>query len=168
MDHTTPTVADAVRSRGAEFAAVLIEGAELTDSLREVGEWLERTWHRHLDMPRPTWTSYYRPDEHNWRPSLSFYAPDRATFEATVRALADGAAKGSVHKDVYSHDDEHIEASRMFGSVRVRVWTRRTNVCARRVVGTETVEVPDPEAPLVTIEREVVEWDCAPVLAGGE
>lgn len=43
----------------------------------------------------------------------------------------------------------------------------REKVCIRRVVGTETVEHPAVEAREAwTEEREVVEWDCEPVLAG--
>jgi hypothetical protein len=37
-------------------------------------------------------------------------------------------------------------------------------VCERRVVGVETVEIPDPQAPMVKQTREVVEWVCAPIL----
>lgn len=39
--------------------------------------------------------------------------------------------------------------------------------CVRRVVGTETVTVPAVEAQPERIEeRELIEWDCDPVLAG--
>lgn len=173
MDNTAttpPTTSDAerIKARGAEFAEVLIEGAELTDSLRHVCAWLERTWHRWLDMPRPTWAAYYVPEQSTFRPSLIFYAGSRARFETCVRALADGAPKvgpGAVRKNVDSRDAEVVEAVRMFGPVKVRVWTARENVCSRRVVGTETVEVPDPDAPMVMIEREVYEWDCVPILS---
>ena len=159
--------AQALRTRGERFASVLVEGAELTDALREVADWLERTWSRHLDMPVPMWSAYYRADVRDWRPRLGFYAHDRASFEATVRALADGAPKvGPVRKDVDTYDDDYLEATRQLGSVLVRVWTARENICVRRVVGTETVEVPDPNAAMVEVERDVVEWDCSPVLTG--
>jgi hypothetical protein len=173
MDHTTPTATDApaaIRARGAGFAKVLIEGAEIIDSQREVSAWLEEVWHRWLDIPVPTWTAYYRSDDHTWRPSLRFYAHDREEFESTVRALAHGAPKtgpGAVRKDVNDGEPSYVEAVRMFGSVQVRAWTSRENVCVRRVVGTEPVEVPDPAAPTITIDREIVEWDCLPVLTDG-
>jgi hypothetical protein len=48
----------------------------------------------------------------------------------------------------------------------VRAWAVRDEVCEQVVVGTETVEVPDPAAPLVTIERDVVRWECTPLLDG--
>ena len=65
--------------------------------------------------------------------------------------------------------DEHaVHITRRFGpGVVVELYVSREEVCERRVVGTETVEVPDPDAPKITIEREIVEWVCAPVLGGG-
>lgn len=46
------------------------------------------------------------------------------------------------------------------------ICVERETVCARRVVGTETVTVPAVEArPERTEEREIFEWDCTPVLA---
>lgn len=49
--------------------------------------------------------------------------------------------------------------------VTVELVAWRAQVCERVVTGTETVEVPDPDAPKVTVEREVVEWKCAPLLS---
>jgi len=82
-----------------------------------------------------------------------------------VRAITDGARLGEVEKyEVSGGKTLHI--TRTFaGDVKLVYATDREEVCTRRVVGTETVEVPDPDAPLVAIEREVVEWDCAPLLA---
>ena len=46
------------------------------------------------------------------------------------------------------------------------ITVKREAVCTRRVVDTETITLPAVEAqPERTIEREVVEWDCSPVLA---
>lgn len=42
----------------------------------------------------------------------------------------------------------------------------REEVCERRVVGEKTIEVPDPDAPLIAKTVPVVEWDCQPLLAG--
>jgi hypothetical protein len=50
--------------------------------------------------------------------------------------------------------------------VNLAVYTHRDQVCERRVVGTEEVTVPAVEAqPERTETREVVEWDCSPVLS---
>ena len=48
------------------------------------------------------------------------------------------------------------------GGVKVLLSAERETVCTARVVGTETVEVPDPNAPMVTVTRDVIEWDCRP------
>jgi hypothetical protein len=42
---------------------------------------------------------------------------------------------------------------------------KREAVCVRRVVGTETITKPAVSLPERTETREIVEWDCEPVLA---
>ena len=46
------------------------------------------------------------------------------------------------------------------GRVKVVVFAPR-GVCERVEVGTEVVEVPDPDAPKIRQERPVYEWRCA-------
>lgn len=47
-----------------------------------------------------------------------------------------------------------------------KISVQREAVCVRRVVGEETVTLPAVEArPERTETREIVEWDCEPVLA---
>lgn len=83
-----------------------------------------------------------------------------------VRAIADGAPLGSIEKRPGNANEELLFVRRHFGhDVTVSYSTLRDEVCTRRVVGTETVRVPDPDAPLVEVVREIVEWDCAPILA---
>jgi hypothetical protein len=79
-----------------------------------------------------------------------------------VRLVKAGAPIGSTEKN---YGDEIAKVIRRFGAATVEVYALRDNVCERRVVGFETVEVPDPDAPLVTVEREVVEWACHPILS---
>lgn len=68
---------------------------------------------------------------------------------------------------VPSYDYFGVDGS-LFG-IKVSVNADRDAVCERVVVGTETVEVPDPDAlaavPTIVEERELVEWRCRPVLA---
>lgn len=45
-----------------------------------------------------------------------------------------------------------------------QITTKRDNVCVRRVVGTETVEHPAIAKDAWTEEREIIEWDCRPIL----
>lgn len=88
---------------------------------------------------------------------------------------------GTFTKDI---DDTFVRLRRSFGLVTLRVVFLRDAVCQKRVVGTKTIkemvpdpaapkvtmEVQDPNAPLVEVERteEVTEWDCPPLLANDE
>ena len=83
-------------------------------------------------------------------------------FGAAVRALKDGAPFGSVRKRM---TDNLYSVDRDFGGMTLSVFTGRNAVCERVVVGKERVHVPDPKAPTVEIERDVVEWKCSPVLS---
>ena len=53
------------------------------------------------------------------------------------------------------------------GIVRLSISTSRSNVCTRKVIGTEMVEVTDYSIPQPKkmVEREIVEWECSPLLA---
>lgn len=83
-----------------------------------------------------------------------------------VRALVDGAPIGTIDKHLGGDGDELMFITRSFGGgIKASYHTDREQVCTKRVVGTETVQVPDPDAPLIDVEREIVEWDCAPLLA---
>lgn len=63
-------------------------------------------------------------------------------------------------------DDRAVDFTQERDGLELQVTVVREAVCTRRVVGTETVIIPAVEAtPEQTVEREVVEWDCAPVLA---
>ena len=59
----------------------------------------------------------------------------------------------------------YFELSRTFdGGVKFSLNASRKEVCTAEVVGTETVEVLDPAAPKITVERDVIEWKCHPLL----
>lgn len=63
-------------------------------------------------------------------------------------------------------DDQWFRVIRKFGPFEIEVYAERDAVCTKVVVGSETVEVPDPAAPKITVEREVVEWTCEPSVLG--
>ena len=60
--------------------------------------------------------------------------------------------------------DEFFRLTRRVGPHRLAIFIERENVCERVVIGTETVEIPDPDlvadVPLVTVEQDVVRWVC--------
>ena len=86
-------------------------------------------------------------------------------FAAAVRALKDGAPLGTIRRE---DTDSYTSVIRDFGAVTFELYTTRDTVCEKVVVGTETVEIADPDAPKVTVEREIVEWKCSPILAGAD
>lgn len=49
---------------------------------------------------------------------------------------------------------------RRFGPHSIELNADRGTVCTKVEVGEETVEVPDPDAPKVTVTRPVYEWQC--------
>lgn len=80
-------------------------------------------------------------------------------------------------KAVKDYDPEKFQLRKHFGPHDVVKFTARENVCERRVVGTEEVEVEGytDEAQAVldslptvtrTETREIVEWICPPSLLG--
>lgn len=57
------------------------------------------------------------------------------------------------------------DAEMVFERDGYTITVKRDAVCTRRVVGTETVTLPAVTAqPERTEEREIVEWDCEPIL----
>ena len=105
----------------------------------------------------------------NWSDREHYTASTTADVMVIINERDDFAAfaatPGGWTKRGYGGDNGNFEIARKFGPVKLQVVTQRNEVCERKVVGIETVEVPDPDAPLVTVEREVVEWDCKPILS---
>lgn len=82
---------------------------------------------------------------------------------------ADELARFAAMVGGYRHktdDDNYFGLRRDFcAGVSIEVYGRHESVCTRKVVGTETVELPAVEAqPARTEVREIVEWECPPVL----
>lgn len=75
------------------------------------------------------------------------------------------AIPGTLHKKVR---DNAFDLSGNVQGVRVNLIVDRDAVCSRVVVGTEQVTIPatpaTDAAPEQTVEREIVRWDCAPIL----
>lgn len=85
-----------------------------------------------------------------------------ASDEDEAGELAQWArAGGKWDKDI---NDNYAGLVRSFGPIEMHVYVNRAAVCEKHVVGVETVEVPDPNAPKVTVEREIVAWECKPLL----
>lgn len=115
------------------------------------------------EFPLPTHISIY---PHNAAPEIGWLLfnkrglDEAATAREIIRAIG-----GKWDKN----PGELFGFTQQRGIVKLEVVVTRESVCRRVVTGTETVteKVPDPDAPLVEVTREVetVEWECEPLLA---
>lgn len=81
---------------------------------------------------------------------------------AVVRIMTAGAPVASIRK---TFDDNYAKVRRTFGThVVLEAWTSREQVCEQIADGTETVEIADPDAPKITVERTRYRWECKPIL----
>lgn len=126
--------------------------------LRTLAELLDR----HPELPTPyvnLWTSGNV--DINW-----YLHINNRGDEATQRESAQQIVRAIGGKWSKYFDDDEANFKQKRDDFSFHVCVKREAVCTRRVVGTETVTLPAVEAqPERTIEREVVEWDCEPILA---
>lgn len=81
----------------------------------------------------------------------------RGTAQRIIRAIG-----GHWSKNPWG---DRFDFERQYDGVKLEIYAHRDQVCERRVVGTETVTIPAVEAQAERTEtREVIEWDCNPVL----
>lgn len=112
--------------------------------LRQIADWFEA----HPDIPPPS-------------DPIACYTLD--TKEEAARCIR---ALGSCAK---TYNDWSFTLSKNFEGVNLRFIFTRAKVCERRIVGVETVPaeyVPAHTRPATT--REIVEWDCGPVLGADD
>lgn len=104
-----------------------------------------------------------RPALHEAVRGMTFLA-----YCTTPEEFHDLAAQLGGHREKGA-SDKYFNLTRDFGAgVKVQVYTQREQVCTAKVVGTETVEIPDPDAPKITVTRDVVEWECATVIPAAD
>lgn len=79
-----------------------------------------------------------------------------------VKALK--AVTGSIAKK----DADHISAIGYTGVLpggrTLTIYVSKTKTCVKKVVGTKMVSRPDPDAPLIEVEEDIIEWECEPIL----
>lgn len=155
MSTTVQTSTDTPETR------VAAERTAFASGLRKLADLLEQ--HPELELP---YTGHAFGAGINWIPlGGDGQKAQAATFARLIPGKVDKAVRG--------------EAFDLIGSIdglRVKMIVDRDEVCERVVVGTETIEVtePDPEAvaALPTVTRtevhEIVEWRCGSLLGGGD
>lgn len=127
------------------------------DKLRAVADLLDA----HPDLPPPcVWSYAHSGVSVQWQLMNDDDAKDdqRAAARRIMRAIG-----GKWTKNPWG---DRFDFEQVVDGIKVEICASREQVCGRRVVGTEEVTHPAVEAqPERTETREVVEWDCSPVLA---
>lgn len=133
-----------------------------TGGLRALARFLDD----HPEVPLPYHGAHA---EGSALPAFPIYLTDGATARAGMAVIA--RAMGGAVKAPKTHHDgtEDFQVWREFGGIVLYAQAPREQVCTRRVTGTREVteEIPDPDAPKVTVTRTVedVTWECGPLLA---
>lgn len=99
----------------------------------------------------------------------SVWCPRNADEVALI--IRAGLAAGAEIVKYGAEDSAYRNVGVRFGAVEAMALVSKATVCERVVVGTETIEVPDPTfippgAPMVERVVDKVEWRCRPLLAG--
>lgn len=118
-------------------------------------------------LPTPYIALYdHRPDTAD----LNWYLHINGKGDAeTQKTLARSIIRGLGGKWSKTVGDNDVSFEQERDGLSLQVMVIREAVCTRRVVGVETVTIAAVEAqPERTVEREVVEWDCAPLLADSD
>lgn len=143
----------------------------MDDPMREIDEaqwdlWELRSWRRENSdiggwMSGLTFFIYATVKDDEWR---EMTAQEAATV---VRAMSKGQPIGTVRKTT-STDAMAYSLKFHYGRASVYFTIPRQTVCVSKVVGTKTVERTDPNAPMVTVTEDVLEWECLPLLQEAE
>ena len=147
------TAIDETTTFDLKHAGDLIEGLRALADLFEANPELAEDF-RYGDA----FSKIHNPVSHNEDP--------RASMAAWARA---GKAAGAPVAKDYGEKWGSVTVT-LSDAVRIYTYAKREQVCTRIVTGTETVtvKVPDPsvEVPMVEVEqtREIVEWQCLPLL----
>lgn len=109
-----------------------------TDGLRALADLFDA----HPDKTPPDWSSIV----------VNLFVDDGDAALALARSLG-----GNWEKQEYG---DWLALRRTVGPHYIDIDVRRDQVCERVQVGTKTVEIPDPAAPTVTVEKPIYEWEC--------
>lgn len=140
---------------------------QTTNTLLSRADFLKEFLEQHPDIPSPTvtiWSHSYGIDL-TWHFQIShqdFLADQRDAAQKTARALGGFWEKDSYGEMFHMKRVEKFERDGDMLTVNFRIIAEREAVCERRVVGYEEVVIPASEERVES--REIVEWDCGPVL----
>lgn len=118
----------------------------------------------HDDLPLPSQGQY------EVIPFSIVFGGDDAARERMARAVREIGGNWQKHiTEAPEYDLAHLRLRQQVHGLHLELVADRNAVCTRVVTGTRQVteEVPDPDAPMVTVTKQVddIEWVCEPLLA---
>lgn len=135
-----------------------------TSTLAERVKWLSEFIERHPDLPAPNVEIW----DHCDHLDLGWHTHSLTNSEQVEKARSVMRGIGGKWEKVPNGTDLYFKRKLIFDGIKVdfTIFATREAVCERRVVGTEEVTIPAVKAQPERVEvREIVEWDCAPVMA---
>lgn len=144
-------IGDMVQSPITETRVMESEG--LAQDIRALADLVE-LYPQHFDV----WQSMFTH-------TLSHFSFDREQYVGWAQDMARELTRqanatnrnGGVDK-IYVGNSAGVRG--FMGQLALTVWADRNEVCTKVVKGTKTVQVPDPNAPMVDKEIDDVEWVC--------
>lgn len=137
------------------------ERAEYIAGLRALADLLERN----PDLDLPTYGKW------SWSPIRVVITRDDGQRQRDQLAAWARALPGEKTKAPAGQDGEMLTLAGRLRGIWIDVLADRDEVCERVVIGTHEVtkEIPDPDAPTVTVTEivEDVRWECKPAAPGG-
>jgi len=125
------------------------ERDELVADLRELADFLEAKGHK---LPIEMWYAF----------SLSTHLYGDDSKDQMIRAAKN---LGSAQKKAETDFTFKLTKPMKNGRVELAFSTSRDKVCTKKVVGTKTKpKMVYVEIPGETVEEEIVEWECTPLL----
>lgn len=155
---TVRAIIDTMKRSGAGFAARVLEAQFRNDQIEESDDAAYRRFRQLADFieSHPNFGITVEGCGAWW--PITIHCNDASELHEKRRAIG-----GKWTKDASS---SYFTMIGLLGDNHVKLMVPRDQVCERVVTGTEIKMVPDPDAPLVENEVEIVEWICPDALLG--
>lgn len=139
------------------------EAEALADLLRSAGDLIAA----HPEIPTPYVTGISYSSGSGQAVDLNWFVPINVADHVEQKRTAARILKAVGGKwDKDPNPDERFNFTQHRGGLHLNVQVEREAVCERVVTGVESVTISAVAAvPEHTIERDIVEWRCEPVLA---
>lgn len=127
----------------------------------------EELWVEAHDGDLPSYSDFPHINVYESQYDIEFTVCGPAEEQKRLIVLLRRAFGGKWDKD--DRGDQFVLGCRFNEDLKIEITADRESVCTKKVVGTRTRVFPAIEArPEETVEEDVVEYECGPLLAGAE